>query len=138
MKAGSVHRILSMKFMSSFLKFAVVGVLNTAVTYGIFLLLLQMISYLWAYSIAYASGVLFSFIMNSKFVFQKAMTLKKLLVYPIVYLIQYGINTLVLYIVVTEFGINPRIALLVAIVITIPITYLLSRRILGGRKSRVE
>ena len=42
---------------NSLLRFLVSGAANTLASYALYLLLLRFISYLWAYSLAYAAGI---------------------------------------------------------------------------------
>lgn len=134
MKVGSAHPILSMKFLINFLKFAIVGVLNTAVTYFLYLLLLLFSSYLIAYSLAYLTGIIISYLLNSKYVFKESISPKKFLMFPLVYIVQYVMSSLLLYLSVHYLNVNERIALLISIVLTTPITFVLSKRIISNPK----
>ena len=115
---------------SEFLRFLIAGSLNTIISYIVYLLLLYYLPYLLAYSMAYAIGLLFSFYLNAKFVFKVPVTFKKILFYPSIYLVQYLLGLLILYITVNFFQISEKLSLLISIFITIPITFILNRIIM--------
>lgn len=115
---------------SEFLRFLIAGSLNTIISYIVYLLLLYYLPYLLAYSMAYAIGLLFSFCLNAKFVFKVPVTFKKILFYPSIYLVQYLLGLLILYIAVNFFQISEKLSLLISIFITIPITFILNRIIM--------
>ncbi len=115
---------------SEFLRFLIAGSLNTIISYIVYLLLLYYLPYLLAYSMAYAIGLLFSFYLNAKFVFKVPVTFKKILFYPSIYLVQYLLGLLILYIAVNFFQISEKLSLLISIFITIPITFILNRIIM--------
>ncbi|MCT2195588.1 GtrA family protein [Paenibacillus sp. p3-SID1389] len=118
---------------SSFLKFVIVGGLNTAITYGAYLLLLLCFEYKISYSISYILGILFSYYFNTKFVFREKITLLKFLKFPVVYLAQYLINVVILHILVEYINMPAEIVPLIVIVVSLPITYLLSKFIIKGK-----
>ena len=115
---------------SEFLRFLIAGSLNTIISYIVYLLLLYYLPYLLAYSMAYAIGLFFSFYLNAKFVFKVPVTFKKILFYPSIYLVQYLLGLLILYIAVNFFQISEKLSLLISIFITIPITFILNRIIM--------
>lgn len=117
-----------------FLKFIVSGALNTLATYIIYLLLLNFISYSISYTVSYISGIFLSYYLNSLFVFKEKLSLKKFLKYPIVYIVQYIINLFMVFLFVEKMGFSARFVPLVVILITLPITYLLSKIIIKEKK----
>lgn len=119
--------ISSAQRLPPFVRFIISGGLNTVVTYGIYLVLLQQMSYQVSYTIAYVFGILLSYVLSRVFVFQSHKGLKSVLLFPLVYLVQYGAGILILWFCIDMMGINQKIAPLIVIAITIPITFLLSR-----------
>lgn len=53
-----------------FARFLVSGGFNTVVTYGIYLLLLNVLSYKTSYTIAYVAGIVLAYSLNRYFVFK--------------------------------------------------------------------
>ena len=118
----------SFKFLNGeVLRFLVAGGANTAATYGIYLLVLQLLPYRVAYTIAYALGIVLAYALNTWFVFRSAWDWKKLLAYPLVYLLQYGLGMLCLTVLVEQAGVNAKFAPLVVVAITLPVSFFASR-----------
>ncbi|MEB3100937.1 GtrA family protein [Ferviditalea candida] len=128
-----------MKFLNKqFIKFIIVGLINTVSTYLLYLIFLKLTSYFWAYSISYILGIIISYFLNTLFVFREKTSLKKFLQFPIVYLVQYLINTFFLYLFVNVLSIRKEISPIIIIVITIPITFLLSKKIIQEKKRKTR
>lgn len=115
---------------SEFFRFLLVGVSNTMVTYVVYLLLLPFLPYLYAYTIAYCVGVLNSYFMSIFFVFRKNISLRSFLKFPFVYVAQYFLGSIILWLLVGQLGIGPVWAMAVVIIVTVPITFLTSRFVL--------
>ncbi|MBP1934775.1 putative flippase GtrA [Ammoniphilus resinae] len=120
-----------MKYISNeFFRFVLVGILNTAATYIIYLLFLYLFNHNISYTIAYILGILIGYFLNSKITFRVELTLKKFIQFPLVYLIQYLINLVMLNVLIFNLDVDKRIAPLLVIIISIPITFILSKVIL--------
>jgi putative flippase GtrA len=119
-----------------FFRFILSCGLNTAITYGIYLLLLQQTSYQISYTIAYVSGIAISYLLNRVFVFREHRGLRSLLLFPLVYVTQYGFGMLILWLWIDMAGLNDKIAPLVVVAMTLPLTYVLSRFVFLGRKKK--
>lgn len=123
-----------MKFTSLNIKeyasFLLCGAANTGLTYGLYALFLFLVSYKLAYSLAYVCGIIFSYYLNSKFVFKQPVTLAKFLKYPVVYIVQYGLGIVILYICIDILDISKWLAPIVVIVISLPVTFGLSKMII--------
>ncbi|MGE8447865.1 MAG: GtrA family protein [Comamonas sp.] len=117
------------------LRFVVGGGMNTGFSYLIYLLGGLVFSYQVAYFIAYVSGIIFSYWFNARFVFHIPLSWKGLLSYPLVYLVQYLISALLLGSAVEYLGINKYIAPLAITLITLPLTYCMSKLLLGAGKN---
>lgn len=111
-------------------RFLLVGATNTAVSYVLYLLLLEFMPYLYAYSISYSIGIVVSYILNSRFVFRQPLSLGKFLQFPIVYAIQYGLGATILWLLVGHASISPELAMIGVVAVTIPVTFVTSRFIL--------
>ena len=127
-------------FDRAFIRYLLTGALNTGLTYLLYLLILAVAPYQVAYTVAYVSGIFTSYIFNSLFVFREALDWKKAIKYPLVYVVQYLIGLIVLSALVEALSIEPSIAALLNIIVTIPITFILSRAIIQpkDKKQSVE
>ena len=122
------------KFINSeFLRYVIVGGTNTAITYAIYLLLLFMLPYSAAYTIAYLSGIPIAYTLNSRFVFHKPLHWKKAFQFPLVYVVQYLAGIVLLFLWVEVLRVSDVIAPLLVIACTVPVTFVLSRLIIKGR-----
>jgi putative flippase GtrA len=115
---------------SEFFRFLLVGGSNTLLGYALYYLLLGFIPYLYAYTVSYCIGIMFSYVMNSRFVFHQPLSLARFLQFPIVYVIQYGLGVAILWLLVGQLSISPELAMLGVVAATIPVTFLTSRFIL--------
>jgi len=123
-----------MKFIKpQFARFLIAGSFNTGFTYLIYISLLYFFSYYVSYTITYMIGIFVAYFINTLFVFKQNLSFKKALQFPLVYLVQYALGIAILYIAVTQFGMDPFYAPLLVIIISIPITYVLSKFILKDR-----
>ena len=119
--------------LNEYARFLICGAANTLLTYGLYVLFLLVLSYKWSYSLAYVGGIVISYFLNSHFVFQQPAALAKFLKYPVVYLVQYLLGIIILYVCIELLGINKLLAPVVVIVISLPVTFGLSKMIIQGR-----
>ena len=95
---------------------------------------LRWLAYPVAYGIAYVAGIAWSYAANTLFVFRTRPSLRRAAMFPFVYVAQYVVGTALLVALVDGAGVPRALAPAVVIVVTIPMTYLLSKRILHGRR----
>lgn len=107
------------------IRFLFVGGLNTIVGYGSFaLLLLTGMNYLLANTISYIVGVIHSYIWNRKFTFKsKNKSILEIVKFVLVYVVNYLIGLLSLYILVDIFKIDEYIAGALNLIITTLISW---------------
>ena len=113
------------------MRFAAGGIANTAVTYVAYRVLLTFLPYLWAYSAAYAIGIVVAYLVNAALVFRVPLSLKRFLAYPLIYVVQYFIAAALLATCVEYVGLAESLAPLVVIAAMVPISYLLNRTALA-------
>ena len=123
-----------MKYINKeFIRFVLFGGVNTLLGYLIYVILLIFLNYKVSFTITYVSSIFISYYLNSKFVFCRKVSLKKGLMYPSVYLIQYLICMLLLHIFVEILNLSKFIAPILAVLLTVPVTFFLSRSIIKGQ-----
>ena len=117
---------------SQFLRFLVGGAINTALTYTIFIVLSWFMHAVLAYTITYVIGIAISYAINVWLVFKRRPSVATAAAYPVVYLVQYlfGLGALT---VLMKWGVTHEVAMLVVIVMSIPLTFVLTRTLLRGR-----
>lgn len=115
---------------SEFFRFLVVGVINTLVGYVAFILLLPLLSYLYAYTFSYCIAVLNAYFMSVFFVFKRKVSLTSFLQFPLVYVTQYFIGAFIMWLLVGQLGIGPGWSYAVVILVTVPVNFLATRFLL--------
>ncbi|NEK85365.1 GtrA family protein [Blastococcus saxobsidens] len=114
-------------------RFAVVGVVNTGVYYGTYLLLSTVSHYLVAHLVAILVAMVGSFLLNCYWTFRTRPTWRKLALFPLTNATNYVMTTVGVVVLVEWVAVDERLAPLIAAVAAIPVTFLLSRRLLTGR-----
>lgn len=119
-----------MNLKNRFIKFIGAGVINTVASYLLYVVLVLFLSYQISYAIAFVFGIILSFVLNTKYVFEVEQNIKKFVLFPLVYLVQYLLGAFMMTFIVEAIGINKFFAPLVVTVCLLPISYLLSKKIL--------
>ena len=115
-----------------FLRFLLAGALNSAVTYLLYLAALWVLPYRWAYTLAYLAGIGIAFVLNSWLVFRVPLRWRKLVQFPLVYLVQYLLGLGALALVVERIGLDPRLGPIAVLLVTVPVSFVLTRWVLRG------
>lgn len=114
-------------------RFTIVGFINTGVYYGFYLLFRLVMPYLAAHLVATLIAMVGSFFLNTYWTFRTKPTWRKFAIFPLTNLTNYVVQTVGVVLLVETLAIDERIAPLFAAVFAIPITFLLSRKILLER-----
>jgi putative flippase GtrA len=119
----------SMRFTDrSFVRFLFWGALNTLLTYLIYLGALTFVGYGAAYTLTFIVGVVIGYSLYSRFVFRRAFSWKKMVRFPLVYLAQYAFGMSLMWLLIDGLGWNARIAPIAVIILSVPVSYLLTRQ----------
>ncbi|HDB8166105.1 TPA: flippase GtxA [Staphylococcus aureus] len=114
------------------LKFITVGGINTLNYYVVYLLLLKLLHI--EYMISHITGFLVAFVisyyLNCYFVYRVKPTWRKFISFPITQIVNVSLQTVLLYVFVSWLNLPAEIAPFAGLVITIPITFVLSKWIL--------
>ncbi len=119
-----------------FILFFIAGIINTLTTYLVYIFLLSIIPYTYAYSITFGFGIIISYCLQVIFVFKVEFSFFKMLSFPLVYVPQYFLGLGVLYICVKVYLFEPWISGVIVIIVTLPITFILSRFVLSNKGFR--
>ncbi|MEO0595298.1 MAG: GtrA family protein [Chloroflexota bacterium] len=115
---------------SETLRYILVGGLNTGITYLIYLLVLLFAQYIIAYTVSYVSGIVISYVLNSLLVFRQPLQWSKAIQYPVVYVVQFIIGSILITFFVEVLAIDPSLAALANVIVLLPISFILTRFIL--------
>ena len=110
-----------------FLRFIAVGALNTGLTYGIYVALVHFVHYQLAYAVAYSAGIVLQFLLHSRFVFRVPLRWSNLGGYPTIHLVLYGFGALLLHVLVARLDMDERLAPLLVIALSVPLSFALTR-----------
>ena len=117
--------------MRVLIKFIFGGLINTSITYLIFLALNFFVAYWLAYSAAFIIGVVISFVINRNFVFDEDSGLKSFAVLLAFYLGLLAYNNAILYLLISKTPLPEEIAVILVIALNVPISFLFIRRIMS-------
>ncbi|EST21608.1 GtrA family protein [Streptomyces roseochromogenus] len=107
--------------------FAVVGVMNTAAYYCLYLLFLIWLPYLAAHVLAFLLSMVGSFFLNARFTYRTRPTWRKFLLFPLTNVTNFLITTVGVYVIVDILHDGSRLAPLLASAAAIPVTFVVSR-----------
>lgn len=119
-------------FSAQFWRFVIVGFINTFNYYILYLFFHNLLSlpYMAAHILSFLISMLGSFYLNSYFTYKTKPTLKKFLQFPLTYIVNITVSSSALYILVKLMGMNETISPLMASVLAIPFTFIISKVIL--------
>lgn len=114
------------------LKFIIVGGINTLNYYVVYLLLLKLlhIEYMISHITGFIVAFLISYYLNCYFVYRVKPTWRKFISFPITQIVNVSLQTVLLYVFVSWLNLPAEIAPFAGLIITIPITFILSKWIL--------
>lgn len=117
---------------NEFTRFAIVGGVNTMNYYMIYLLCYNILG--WHYLISHLSGFLVSFVisffLNVYFTYRVKPTISKFLKFPLTQVVNMSVSSALVYIFIEWFHINGNIAPLAAVIFTVPVTFIVTSKIL--------
>ncbi len=115
------------------MRFLVVGGVNTGITYGLYCVLVFWWHPQLAWLTVFLLGLALGFYGHTRLVFNGRLGHRKAVGYALLQLLLYALSSAMIYIAMHLAGLGPRVAAGVAIVINVPISFLLSRWILSDR-----
>ncbi|RLQ89977.1 GtrA family protein [Falsibacillus albus] len=121
-----------LKNKGELVRFMFVGGINTANYYFFYLILFQIagLNYLFSHWIAFLISMVLSFYLNVYFTYRVKPTLRKFLQFPITQVVNISISSAFIYIFVEYLHLNGYIAPILSVVFTIPVTFILTGKIL--------
>ena len=111
---------------TEFIRFIVVGVLATAIHYGIYLLFLMFIQSWIAYSLGYAISFICNFFLSNYFTFKTRPTIKKGFGFGFSHAINYLLHIVLLFIFL-QLGVPEQFAPVPVFAIVVPVNFILVR-----------
>lgn len=133
--------------MRQFIRFGIVGISNTAVSYAVYIICIAFFryksifpdkDYLAASVLSFLTGVSWSFCWNNRFTFKiqkrdwKTTFLSLLKSYACYAVTGLFVNNALLYVFTDRMGIHEYIAFLIAVSVTVPVNFVLNKRWVFG------
>lgn len=118
----------------AFPRYVIAGAINTGLTYLLYLMLLQFMSYPWAYSVTYAAGIVLGYTLNALWVFRTRPDLRTATLYPFAYFLNYLMGIALVFAFVELARIPAAVAPLLALAISVPAMYFLNRALFDRRR----
>lgn len=116
--------------LARIVRFGVVGTANTALYFGLYIVVRQICSYLVAHAFAYSTAMLLSFFLHCSVTFRTRPTLRKFLLFPLSNVTGFAVQTVGLSVLVGVVGMDPAYAPLPAMAAAVPVTFLVARLVL--------
>ena len=112
-----------------FIKFNAVGILNTAIDFVIFTVLVKLgLDAYVSQVISYSAGVLNSYIWNSRWTFkEKGVTARRVVLFIVVNLVSLGISTGVIALCTQQFGLSEILSKVISLPFSIGVNFLGNR-----------
>ena len=120
--------------MGNIVRFLASGGVNTLVTWAVYYLLLNIFSYRWSYTIAYALGIALAYFLYRFYVFRRPGGRAAPLWVGLIYLLQYLLGLALVSLWVQVLGAPVALAPLFAVALSLPLTYLLNRWVFRPRE----
>lgn len=113
----------------AFPRFLIAGALNTGLTYLLYLGLLYLMPYVWAYSLTYIIGITLGYALNTWWVFKKTPSCRTAMAYPLSYGLNYVFGIAMLWFLIEVINLPKEIAPIIVVSLSVPIMYLLTKAI---------
>lgn len=113
--------------MRKFIDFTAMRIVCAVLTYGLYLLLLRWIGYEAAYFVAYLVGIVLAYVTNALIVFNQPLNRKSAFLFPLTYIVQFLLGWAVLRASVEMAGVPEWLALGISTILTLPVTYVMSK-----------
>jgi putative flippase GtrA len=125
--------------LAALVRYALVGVVNAATYYAVYLVVLGEVGYLTAHVIGLGVAMVVSFFLNCRFTFRLRPTWRRFVLYPASQAVNIAATTIGVVALVT-LGVDERIAPLAAAVLAVPASFLAARFVLarGQRRPAVD
>ena len=120
-------KIRKMCFNEEFIKFVCIGVINTFNGVVFSYIYSDFLDGNTAFIVGYISGLIISYILNSKITFKENLEFMKFLKFAISYIPNFIIQNLVVFLVYNTLNYDKLIAYILAAVIGVPVTFILMK-----------
>lgn len=116
---------------ATFIRFLLVGGLNTLASLGVYWLLLPFMRPQPAYAASFVFGVGLGYLLHTRYAFRARRDWRSFAAWPLVCLAGWAVGAGALALAIGPLGLDPRLAPLLSVAASVPVTFLLGRRVLA-------
>jgi len=124
---AAAAQLVGGKSVREIVLFLIVGVSNTILTYVVYLALLRVAHYGWAFTGAFLVGLVFTGLMNIRVTFAHHPTVAACVVFSAYYILYYAFALGLLHVFVEWFAIDEHYAPILMLPIVVPINFVMIR-----------
>jgi putative flippase GtrA len=124
---GPAAALLRGKNVRQIVLFLIVGGSNTILTYVVYLALLRVAHYAWAFTGAFIVGLIFTGLLNIRVTFARHPTVAACVGFAAYYCLYYVFALLLLRVLVDHVGVDEHYAPIVMLPIVVPINFVVTR-----------
>ena len=111
--------------------FILIGASNTALTYAVYLIALQITGYLSAYIISFLFGVIYTAVLNIRVAFSSRLNPRVMLGHMVCGTVYFLFNLILLHIAVERFAVPPALAPIPVLAATFPVYFVAARAVVA-------
>lgn len=115
---------------ATLLRFLLTGGANTLATLAVYWLLLPWLRPQAAYAASFVFGVCLGYLLHSRYAFRVRHSWRGFAAWPLVCLAGWAAGASMLALAIGPLGLDPRLAPLLSVAASVPVTFLLGRRVL--------
>lgn len=116
---------------ATFARFLVAGGANTLATLAVYWLLLPWLPPQPAYAVSFAFGVGLGYLLHSRYAFRARRSWRSFAAWPLVCVAGWAAGAGALALAIGPLGLDPRLAPLLSVAASVPVTFLLGRLVLA-------
>lgn len=116
---------------ATFARFILAGGANTLATLVAYWLLLPWLAPQGAYALSFAFGVVLGYLLHTRYAFRARRGWRSFAAWPLVCLAGWAAGAGALALAIGPLGLDPRLAPLLSVAASVPVTFVLARRLLA-------
>lgn len=115
-----------------FVKYAIVGCINTADYYLSYLVFMDIFKFAYRISfvLGYVVSILGSYFLNTYFTYKQKPSVKKFLIFPLTYIPNFIIQYLVIILLVDRLNMSSKVAPVITAIVATPITFFVMKYVI--------
>ena len=108
-------------------RFIIAGGVNTIFGFFFYLALLIFFNYYIAYTVSFLVSIIIAFFFNGYYVFKTRILWERIAQYPVLYILQYFLGLIFIFILISWCGVSEKIAPLLNAVILTPLSFIANK-----------